>query len=185
MVYKVIARTRSLINVTTYKSRLDLCFDNIVVDGDIYSLSMDLCDGYKALKDAAADICDSKANIFYNSLKNRMIDCEDLVSEKFIISDKASFNPADQRFDGKIVYQIDKKDILDYIVWFTRCRLLGIYEDDNPDMIIDFTNDCKFACNVVKMICETLRVPCEVVKLPPAFTDEFQLYKGMDFITFV
>lgn len=186
MAYKVIARTKSILNVPTYKSRLDMCFDNICVDSDIHSMSMDLCDGYKVLKDASATLCGSNKNVFYNRLKNRMIDCEDLASGRFIVPDRAIFNPADFRFAGKNIFSIDRKELIEYIVWFTRSRLLATYEDDNSDEIIDFnklhfTNDCKFAANVIKMVCDTLKVPCEVVKLPPAFTDEFQLYKGNGF----
>ncbi|MGN1372337.1 MAG: hypothetical protein ACI4XM_08715 [Candidatus Coprovivens sp.] len=176
----------SVISFSTYMSKLNSLYEEMSFVKEYNSLVELLDKGYLLMKSASANLCNSKNNNLYDLLKNKMVKCEELCSEVFIVDSNPLFDVCDSRFVGKSLSYIDKKDFLDYIVWFTRMRLLETHQDQNYGEFIDFNNlslmnDCKLACNIIKLVCDTLLISCDVVKIPPAFTDEFPLYRGNGF----
>lgn len=186
MANSVMKRALSILNVPQYTSRLNTCYRNMASAKTYFSLVIELNDAYRIMKKAAATICNDKTNNFYEKLRAITIDCEDFCNNLFIVDNKASFDLYDSRFFGRSVTEINKKDLLDYIVWFTRVKLLETHQKEDSEIVEDFNelslaNDCNLGSNIVKLVCDMLNIPCEVIKIPPAFTDEFQLYNGDGF----
>jgi hypothetical protein len=186
MAKSVVKKTTSILRLPDYMHRLNSCYKNISIAGDYYSLVLELNLAYNAMKMASSGLVIQKNNCIYEKMLDKVIDCEDFCSNSFILESKPIFNVNDSRFTNKSITDIDKNILLDYIVWFTRDRLLNTHQDDSPDELVDFnklhlTNDCRMASNIVKLICDMLRIECEVIKIPPAFTDEYKLYGGNGF----
>ena len=175
----------SILSASQYKTRLIECHKNIEIANDYESKVKELNNVYSLLKAASATICSKKSNFFYKSLLCEAIDCEDLVQSIFIVDSNPAFDPCDSKFVNKVFYDIKSEDILDYLVWFTRMRLLDNHQDETTELVefdkLHLTNDCKLACNILKLISDTFKVNCKIVKIPPAFTDEYQLYNGNGF----
>lgn len=186
MARRVIKGFTSILSVSDYKKRLDVCYENMRTADNYYSLVIELDTLYLTMKNAAAQLCNKKSNFFYEKLRDKMLDCESLCENTFIVESNPDFDLLDSRFSCKSVIDILKEDLLDYIVWFTRMRLYETHQDESPEEIIDFnrlhlTNDCKLASNIIGLVCDVLNISYEIVKLPPAFTDEFKLYRGNGF----
>lgn len=185
MAKRVIKKGVSILCVPDYMASLKKSYDNILLSDNYCSMIIELDYVYSTMKKAAFNLNCSKDNYFYEKLRNKMIDCEDLCENYFILDSEPCFNPMDQRFYNKSILNIPKDDLLNYIVWFTRDRLLGTHQDETTEMVdfnkLNLTNDCKLASNIVKLVCDMLKVPCEIIKMPPAFTDEFQLFEGNGF----
>lgn len=182
----VFKKVISILSFSQYRDKLSEYYDDLVIASDYQSKVTLLDNVYSTLKAASASLCIKKSNFFYNLLLDRAVDCEDLVESTFIMESDPLFDVYDSRFSNKVVYDIDKKDIIDYLVWFTRMRLLENHQDEACDEVIDFnklhlTNDCKLASNILKLICDTFKLECKIVKIPPAFTDVYPLYKGNGF----
>lgn len=181
----VVKKGVSLIGLSTYMTRLKECYNNLLTCDNYYSKAIELNLAYNSMKLAADRIKTGKSNYYYGKLRNKLIDCEELCMDSFILESRPLFNPMDPRFCNRSVVNIPKEFLLDYIVWFTRERLLSTHQDETSE-IVDFnklhlTNDCKLACNIVKLICDMLKINCELIKMPPAFTDEIQLFDGNGF----
>lgn len=186
MAKRVIKGAISLLSVSDYMKRLNECYNNMMVADNYYSLVIELDAAYLAMKSAAAQICKGKGNFFYEKLRNRVLDCESLCESTFIVESNPDFDLLDLRFTNQSIVDIKKEDLVDYLVWFTRVRLYETHQDEEPEEIIDFnklhlTNDCKLACNIVGLLCDALNISYEIIKLPPAFTDEYKLYRGNGF----
>lgn len=175
----------SILSVSQYKAKLEECYDGLVVASDYQSKVKELDKVYSLLKSASATLCSKGSNFFYNSLLDKVIDCEDLVESTFIVESDPLFDTCDSRFANKSFNEIDKEDILDYLVWFTRMRLLDNHQDETEELVdfnkLHLTNDCNLSSNILKLICGTLNLECKIIKIPPAFTDEYKLYNGNGF----
>lgn len=185
MAKKVIKRVKSLLSASQYLTKLNESYKNMESSDNYYSLVMELSNVYRNLKLCSATMCSGKTNMFYEKMRNKALDCEELCQSTFIVESNPEFDILDERYKDRSVFQIEKDEMLDFIVWFTRSRLLENHQDEEEELVdfnkLHLTNDCKLSCNIVNLLCDTLKIKCEIVKIPPAFTDEFQLYKGNGF----
>lgn len=182
----VIKDTISLLSISDYMKRLNECYDNMRVTDNYYSLVKELDVAYLILKNVATKITNEEESQNYDKLRNRVLDCESLCENTFIVESNPDFNLLDERFSNKSIFEIKNEDLVDYLIWFTRVRLYESHQDKEREKIIDFnklslTNDCKLACNIVSLLCNSLKISCEIIELLPAFTDEYQLYGGNGF----
>ncbi len=177
---------KSILHGTDYMARLNICYSNMVVSNDYHSLVMELDDAYNIMKEAAATLCVGKNSLIYEKLRDRLIDCEDLCDDTFIIESCPDFDACDKRFFGKSVNSIPRKQLIEFIVWFNRCRLFDniqdqAYQEDQDFFSFPLTDYCKLSASIVSLLCKTLNVECEIIKIPPGFTDRYELYGGNGF----
>lgn len=173
----------SILSISEYMNRLNECYDNMVKADSYYSLVKELDTIYLMMKSVAA-VCKDKS--FYEELIDKVLECEKICENTFIVESNPEFNLIDERFSNKSIFEIKEEDLVDYLVWFTRVRLYESHQDKEQNEIINFnklqlTNDCKMACCIVSLLCNSLKIPCKIIKLSPAFTDEYELYRGNGF----
>ena len=186
MAKSIIKKCISLLNIPVYKRMLERCHTDIA-NSDSFAVSiLKLSRAYRLMKEISNNICSEKASIMYKTIMRELIECEDLLDETFIVDSNPNFDYYDSKFVGKS--SSDFKTIIDkieYIVWFTRTRLLDTVRDEfGTD--VDFNklhlcNQCQLSSNVVKLVCDTMGIKCEKIKLDPAFTNKVRLYNGNGF----
>lgn len=186
MASRIIKKAVSILSVADYKKKIEACYEKMKVAQNYYSLVFDLNYVYRTMKNAVATIGLKNDSFLYESLRDRIYDCEELCESTFIVESDPDFDLNDYRFANKSILDIKKEELLDYIAWFTRVRLYESHVDEAPGETIEFnklhlTNDCRLGSNIIKLLCDSLKIPCEVIKIPPAFTDEFMLYRGNGF----
>lgn len=188
MVKSVIGKFTSLLSLPFYMKQLNECSDKLSMSSEYSTLLNEIDKAYKMLKHISVEICNDKTNMAYESLRDRLLDCEDKISDKFIIDSNPNFDILDRKYMNKQPSDFKHRSLeeqIKYIVWFVRSRLLEHHSDiENTKQDFNklhLTNDCKLAANIVGLLCMQLNISCKIIKIAPAFTDEYKLYNGNGF----
>lgn len=125
-------------------------------------------------------------SFLYDSLKKRVVSCENLLENTSIIDSAPIFSYNNEYF-RKTKYKDLKntQERLDYIVWCARRNIVDRFRKFYGEDVFleDFflVNECLTVSVYVEILCEKLGIWCKTIKIPPAYTDDIKLYDGDGF----
>lgn len=167
------------------KKLLEEDLGKIYLTKDINFLTCCMEDVYKSLKEVSDYSFFGRSGLLYEFLRERCLDCEDLLDSVYIIESKPNFI-YDEDFDEARTLESfnTHEEILDYIVYLVRKKIVDAYyikrgrrDLDNQSLV----NLCLKVSNYVKVICDRLGLDCIVKEISPGFSNEILLYDGSGF----
>ena len=179
----------SLLSALGYKAKFDSFKRRFNSTDNYFCMSACLSGMYKVMKHYAQESYSNGTTFLYELLRDMVIDCEDKLSDSFIVDSNPCFKYSDDYFLSARFNLFTDEEKIDYIVWMTRRKLLDhLNSYDSRVTTLDtehLTNECRDTSYLVKNLCDTLGIRARVVKIPAAFSDQINLYNGSGFHYFV
>ena len=144
---------------------------------------------YDVMREYGAESFRKSTSILYDLLLYGLKDCEEELTDTFIVESKPYFQFDDEYFKAVDFNELDDQEKLDYIVWLARRSMLEHFHkyDRRVNSLskLHLTNECRDTSLLVDRICEELSVDSKIIKIPAAFSDDINLYDGNGFHYFV
>ena len=179
----------SLLSATAYKLKFDKYFKEFNSTSNYCSMMNLLSGMYRIMKSYGEQSFTDGTTYFYDKLKDKVIDCENTLSNYFIVESNPYFTYNDIYFSDIRFNRLDVNDKLDYIVWMTRRALLERFHNNDKKIKslngLHLTNECKNTSYFVCDLCKGLGIRAKVIKIPAAFSDEINLFNGSGYHYFV